>query len=70
MEHKNTTLAIAAMVAAAVVVVTAIAFAIPQHAFTHYGDHSHHSNTILRLHHPLQGLDLLSELHFNLNFTT
>jgi hypothetical protein len=42
MNHKNTTLAIAAMVAA--VAMTAVAFAIPQQALAHYGHH--HNNSI------------------------
>jgi hypothetical protein len=42
MNHKNMTLAIAAIVAA--VAMTAIAFAIPQQAFAHYGHH--YSNSI------------------------
>jgi conjugal transfer/entry exclusion protein len=44
MNYKNTTLAIAAIVAA--VAITAIAFAIPQQAFAHYGHHNHNSNSI------------------------
>ena len=42
MNHKNTTLAIAAIVAA--VAVTAIAFAVPQQALA--GGHHHNSNSI------------------------
>jgi TPP-dependent 2-oxoacid decarboxylase len=41
MKHKNTTLAIAAIVAA--VAMTAVAFAIPQQAFAHYGHHNSNS---------------------------
>ncbi len=41
MNHKNTTLAIAAIVAA--VAMTAGAFAIPQQAFAHFGHHYHNS---------------------------
>jgi hypothetical protein len=41
MNHKNTTLAIAAIVAA--VAMTAGAFAIPQQAFAHYGHHYNNS---------------------------
>ena len=45
MNHKNTTLAIAAIIAA--VTMTAGAFAIPQQqAFAHYGHHNHNSNSI------------------------
>ena len=45
MNHKNITLAVAAIVAA--VAMTAVAFAIPQQAFAHYGHHhSHNSNSI------------------------
>ena len=44
MNHKNTTLAIAAIIAA--VAMTAGAFAIPQQAFAHYGHHNHNSNSI------------------------
>jgi hypothetical protein len=43
MNHKNTTLAIAAIVAA--VAMTAVAFAIPQQASA-YGHHNHNSNSI------------------------
>jgi predicted metal-binding membrane protein len=46
MNHKNVTLPIAAIVTAAVVVMTAIAFAIPQQALAHYGHHSHNGNSI------------------------
>jgi hypothetical protein len=44
MNHKNTTLAIAAIVAA--VAMTAGAFAIPQQAIAHYGHHNHNSNSV------------------------
>ena len=45
MNHKNITLAVAAIVAA--VAMTAVAFAIPQQAFAHYGHHhNHNSNSI------------------------
>jgi len=44
MNHKNTTLAIAAIVAA--VAMTAAAFPIPQQALAHYGHHNHNSNSI------------------------
>jgi hypothetical protein len=44
MNHKNTTLALAAIVAA--VAMTAVGFAVPQQAFAHYGHHSHNSNSI------------------------
>ena len=44
MNHKNMTLAIAAIVAA--VAITAGALAIPQQAFAHYGHHNHNSNSI------------------------
>ena len=44
MNHKNTTLAIAAIVAA--VAMTAGAFAIPQQALAHYGHHNHNSNSV------------------------
>jgi len=44
MNHKNTTLAIAAIVAA--VAMTAGAFAMPQQAFAHYGHHNHNSNSV------------------------
>jgi hypothetical protein len=47
MNHKNTTLAIAAIVAA--VAMTAIAFAIPQQALAyghHNHNHNHHGNSI------------------------
>jgi hypothetical protein len=44
MNHKNTTLAIVAIVAA--VAMTAAAFALPQQAIAHYGHHHHYSNTI------------------------
>ncbi len=43
MNHKNGTLAIAAIVAA--VAMTAVAFAIPQQAFAHYGHHNHNHNS-------------------------
>ncbi len=43
MNHKNATLAIAAIVAA--VAMTAVAFAIPQQASA-YGHHNHNSNSI------------------------
>ena len=43
MNHKNTTLAIGAIVAA--VAITAVAFAIPQQALA-YGHHNHKSNSI------------------------
>jgi len=43
MNHKNMTLAIAAIVAA--VAVTAVAFAVPQQAVA-YGHHNHNSNSI------------------------
>jgi len=43
MNHKNTTLAIAAIVAA--VAMTTAAFAIPQQAFA-WGHHNHNSNSI------------------------
>lgn len=41
MNHKNTTLALAAIVAA--VAITAVGFAVPQQALAHYGHHSHNS---------------------------
>ncbi|PWU79444.1 MAG: hypothetical protein DLM72_17310 [Candidatus Nitrosopolaris wilkensis] len=41
MNHKNTTLALAAIVAA--VAMTGVAFAIPQQALA-YGHHHHHNN--------------------------
>jgi archaellin len=45
MNHKNTTLAIAAIVAA--VAITAVAFAIPQQALAGgHHNHSHNSNSI------------------------
>jgi hypothetical protein len=44
MNHKNTTLAIAAIIAA--VAMTAIAFALPHQVFAHYGHHNHNSNSI------------------------
>ena len=44
MNHKNTTLAIAAIVAA--VAMTAGAFAMPQQAFAHYGHHNHNGKSI------------------------
>jgi hypothetical protein len=40
MNRKNTTLALAAIVAVAM---TAVGFAVPQQAFAHYGHHSHNS---------------------------
>jgi len=43
MNHKNTTLAIAAIVAA--VAITAVGFAIPQQALA-YGHHYNHNNSI------------------------
>jgi len=43
MNHKNMTLAVAAIVAA--VAVTAVAFAVPQQAVA-YGHHNHNSNSI------------------------
>ena len=44
MNHKNTTLAVAAIVAA--VAMTGIAFGIPLQAFAHYGHHHNNSNSI------------------------
>ena len=44
MNHKNTTLAIAAFVAG--LAMTAAAFALPQQAIAHYGHHHHFSNSI------------------------
>ena len=44
MNHKNTTLAIMAIVAA--VAMTAAAFPIPQQALAHYGHHNHYSNSV------------------------
>jgi hypothetical protein len=44
MNHKNTTLAIAAIVAA--VAMTAVAFAIPQQALAGGHHHNNHSNSI------------------------
>ena len=44
MNHKNTTLAIAAIVVA--VAMTAAAFVIPQQALAHSGHHNHNSNSI------------------------
>jgi hypothetical protein len=44
MNHKNTTLAIAAIVTAAIAL-TAVAMAIPQQALA-YGHHNHNSNSI------------------------
>jgi len=41
MNRKNTTLPLAAIVAA--VAMTAVGFAVPQQAFAHYGHHSHNS---------------------------
>jgi hypothetical protein len=43
MNHKNMTLAFAAIIA--VVAVTAVVFAVPQHAVA-YGHHNHNSNSI------------------------
>jgi archaellin len=45
MNHKNATLAIAAIVAA--VAITAVAFAVPQQALAYgHHNHNHHSNSI------------------------
>ena len=44
MNHKNTTLAIAAFVAG--LAMTAAAFTLPQQAIAHYGHHHHYSNSI------------------------
>ena len=44
MNHKNTTLAIAAIVAA--VAMTAVAFAVPQQAFAGGHNHNNHGNSI------------------------
>jgi hypothetical protein len=44
MNHKNTTLAMAVIVAA--LAITAVGFAVPQQAFAHYGHHHNSSNSI------------------------
>ena len=46
MNHKNTTLAIAAIVAA--VAITAVAFAIPQQALA-YGHHNHNNGNSIKV---------------------
>jgi hypothetical protein len=42
MNHKYTTMALAAIVAT--VAITAVGFAIPQQVMAHYGHHYHHHN--------------------------
>ena len=62
MNHKNTTLAIAAIVAA--VAMTAVAFAIPQQALA-YGHHHH--NDLIKVSQDISQANLCSNSSFCLN---
>jgi len=63
MNHKNTTLAIATIVAA--VAMTAVAFAIPQQALA-YGHHHNNSNSI-KVNQDISQANLCSNSSFCLN---
>ncbi len=64
MNHKNTTLAIAAIVAA--VVMTAVAFAVPQQALA-YGHHSHNNSSSIKVSQDISQANVCSNSSFCLN---
>jgi hypothetical protein len=64
MNHKNMTLAIAAIVAA--VAMTAAAFAIPQQALA-YGHHNHHNSNRINVSQDITQTNLCTNSSFCLN---
>ena len=63
MNHKNTTLALAAIVAA--VAVTGVAFAVPQQALA--GGHHHHNGNSIRVSQDISQANLCTNGSFCLN---
>jgi hypothetical protein len=63
MNHKNTTLALAAIVAA--VAVTGVAFAVPQQALA--GGHHHHNGNSIRVSQDISQANLCTNSSFCLN---
>jgi hypothetical protein len=63
MNHKNTTLALAAIVAA--VAVTGVAFAVPQQALA--GGHHHHHGNSIRVSQDISQANLCTNSSFCLN---
>ena len=64
MNHKNTTLALAAIVAA--VAVTGVAFAVPQHALAG-GHHNHNNGNSIKISQDISQANLCSNSSFCLN---
>jgi archaellin len=64
MNHKNTTLALAAIVAA--VAVTGVAFAVPQQASA-YGHHHHHNSNSIKVSQDISQANLCTNSSFCLN---
>jgi hypothetical protein len=63
MNHKNTTLALAAIVAA--VAVTGVAFAVPQQALA--GGHHHHNGNSIKVSQDISQANLCTNSSFCLN---
>jgi len=63
MNHKNTTLALAAIVAA--VAVTGVAFVVPQQALA--GGHHHHNGNSIRVSQDISQANLCTNSSFCLN---
>jgi len=63
MNHKNTTLALAAIVAA--VTVTGVAFVVPQQALA--GGHHHHNGNSIRVSQDISQANLCTNSSFCLN---
>ena len=63
MNHKNTTLALAAIVAA--VAVTGVAFAVPQQVLA--GGHHHHNGNSIRVSQDISQANLCTNSSFCLN---
>jgi hypothetical protein len=63
MNHKNTTLALAAIVAA--VAVTGVAFAVPQQALA--GGHHHHNSNSIKVSQDISQANLCTNSSFCLN---
>jgi archaellin len=64
MNHKNTTLALAAILAA--VAVTGVAFAVPQQASA-YGHHHHHNSNSIKVSQDISQANLCTNSSFCLN---
>ena len=58
MNHRCTTLAVAAIVAT--VAITTVGFAIPQQAFAHYGHHNNNNNNSIRVDQAISQLNACS----------